>query len=210
MRRRLALALLATTAAGACSRRPVRGSAVPAGATVLALGDSLTYGAGATPETAYPAVLAKLTGWRVVNAGVPGHVSAQALERLPALMEEHRPALVLLGIGGNDLLRRMDEAQAKANVRAICEAVRAAGAQVLLIAVPRPTLAARFTGSLDDHPLYGEVAEALKIPLHRQGWSTVLADDALRADAIHANAAGYEAFARGLLATLRASGLLAS
>lgn len=210
MRRRLALALLATTAAGACSRRPVRGSAVPAGATVLALGDSLTYGAGATPETAYPAVLAKLTGWRVVNAGVPGHVSAQALERLPALMEEHRPALVLLGIGGNDLLRRMDEAQAKANVRAICEAVRAAGAQVLLIAVPRPTLAARVTGSLDDHPLYGELAESLKIPLHRQGWSTVLADERLRADAIHANAAGYEAFARGLVATLRASGLLAA
>jgi acyl-CoA thioesterase I len=210
MRRRLALALLAATAAGACSRRPVRGSAVPAGATVLALGDSLTYGTGATPETAYPAVLAKLTGWHVVNAGVPGHVSAQALERLPALLEEHRPALVLLGIGGNDLLRRLDEAQAKANVRAICEAVRAAGAQVLLIAVPRPTLAARFTGALDDHPLYGEVAEALQIPLHRQGWSTVLADDALRADAIHANAAGYEAFARGLLATLRASGLFAS
>lgn len=209
MRRRVALALLAAFATGACSRRPVRGQPVPAGATVLALGDSLTFGTGAAPEAAYPAVLARLTGWNVVNAGVPGHVSAQALERLPALLAEHRPALVLVGIGGNDLLRRMDETQTKANVRALCEAVRGAGAQVLLIAVPRPTLASRVTGSLADHPLYGEVAEALQVPLHREGWSEVLADERLRADAIHANAAGYEAFARGLLATLRASGLLA-
>lgn len=205
MKRRalLALALLA-----GCGRKPVQGVRVPAGATVLALGDSLTYGTGATPETAYPAVLSRLAGWNVVNAGVPGDTSAQALARLPALLEQHRPALVLVGIGGNDFLRRQDEAAAQANVTRICEAARAAGAQVLLIAVPRPTLTARLTGSLDDHDLYAEVAQALKIPLHAQGWSAVLADPAQRSDQIHANAAGYDKFAQGLVVTLRASGLL--
>jgi acyl-CoA thioesterase I len=191
----------------ACSRKPARGTPVAPGAVVLALGDSLTFGTGAAPDTAYPAVLARLTGWNVVNAGVPGHTAAQALERTQALLDEHKPALVLLSIGGNDFLRRHDDAATKAAIERTARAVQAAGVQVLLIAVPRPTLAARFTGSLDDHPLYGELAESLQLPLHRQGWSAVLADEALRADAIHANAAGYERFAQGLMATLRAAGL---
>ena len=89
------------------------------------------------------------------------------------------------------------------------QGVRGSGAQLLLIAVPRPTLAARVTGSLDDHPMYAELAQAMALPLHAGGWSAVLADERLRADAIHANAAGYERFAQGLLKTLRETGLFA-
>ncbi|MBX3635839.1 MAG: arylesterase [Rubrivivax sp.] len=206
--RRQGLVLLAALLAG-CSRKAVRGQPVPPGARVLALGDSLTYGTGAAAEAAYPHVLARLTGWDVVNAGVPGDTTAQALARTPALLAEHRPALVLLSIGGNDLLRRQDEGVARANIERIVQAVRGGGVQLLLIAVPRPTLAARVTGSLDDHPMYAELAQAMALPLHAGGWSAVLADERLRADAIHANAAGYERFAQGLLATLRTTGLLA-
>ena len=120
-----------------CGRKPLRGDPVPVGAVVLALGDSLTFGTGAAPESAYPAALAALTGWQVVNAGVPGDTAAQALERLPGLLQEHRPALVLLGIGGNDFLRRLPEADTRRHIQAACEQVRAAAAQVLLIAVPQ-------------------------------------------------------------------------
>jgi acyl-CoA hydrolase len=209
------LALAAAPAAlAACSgRKSIRGQPVAPGSTVLALGDSLTFGTGARTDAggeqaSYPAVLARLTGWLVVNAGVPGDTTAQALARTPSLLEEHKPSLVLLGIGGNDFLRRMDEGAARGNVQRICDLVRGSGAQLLLIAVPRPTLAARFTGSLTDHPMYGELAEALRIPLHRQGWAEVLGDERLKSDAIHANAAGYEQFARGLAATARVAGLL--
>lgn len=182
---------------------------VAAGSIVLALGDSLTHGTGAGGEQAsYPAVLGRLTGWKVVNAGVPGDTSAQALARAPALLDEHRPALVLLGIGGNDFLRRLDEGETRANLLRLVDLVRASGPQLMLIAMPRPTLAARFTGSLTDHPMYGEIAEAQRLPLHRQGWSEVLGDERLKSDAIHANAAGYEQFARGLVTTARAAGLL--
>ena len=208
-RRRLCLALPCGLLLPACGQRPaaVQGVAVPAGATVLALGDSLTHGTGATAETAHPSVLARLTGWAVVNGGVPGHTSAQALQRLPELLAEHRPVLVIVSIGGNDLLRRQDENALRDNLRRTLAAVREAGAQALLVAVPRPTLAARVTGALDDHPLYAEVAAVAQVPLHAGGWSTVLADEKLKSDAIHGNAAGYEAFAQGLLATLKASGL---
>ena len=210
MRRRLWRLVGAAGALGraGCSRPRVRAQPVLPGASVLALGDSLTFGTGATPDTAYPAVLAGLSGWRVVNAGVPGDTAAQGLERLPALLQEHTPALVLVGLGGNDFLRRLPEADTRRHVQAACEQARAAGAQVLLIAVPRPSVAAAFTGSLTDHPLYGEIAEQMKLPLHRQGWSEVLADESLRSDAIHANARGYAQFAKGLAGTARAVGLL--
>lgn len=213
--RRLALGVLmpgagvALTGLAGCSRRGVRGTPVLAGATVLALGDSLTHGTGAEAATAYPVVLERLSGWKIVNAGVPGDTASQALERLPPLLDEHRPALVLVSIGGNDFLRRAGLESVRANVRRICEAATAAGAQVMLIAVPEPSLGAAAIGSLSDHPLYAELAGQLRLPLHAKGWSGVLSDAQLRSDRIHANAAGYERFARGLLESLRQSGLLA-
>lgn len=207
-RRALLLGALGGLWLAGCGRKPAPVSAVPAGATVLALGDSITYGTGAPPEAAYPQVLAALTGWVVVNAGVPGDTSAGALARLPGLLAEHQPRLVLLGIGGNDFLRRLPEADTRAHVRAICAGCIAAGAQVLLIAVPQPSLAAVATRMLSDHPLYAELASELRLPLHAGGWAQVLGNAALRSDAIHANAQGYGQFARGLAEAAHKLGLL--
>ena len=88
---------------------------------VLAFGDSLTYGTGAQESESYPAQLEQLIGRRVIGAGVPGEVTAQALARLPGMLEEHAPKLLLLCIGGNDFLRRLGNGQAEANVRAYLE-----------------------------------------------------------------------------------------
>jgi lysophospholipase L1-like esterase len=203
-------AVLAATAVLllSCSRERPPGALVPSGATVLALGDSLTFGTGAQSQEAWPTLLQQASGWVVVNAGVPGDTSAQALARLPQLLREHRPQLVVVSIGGNDFLRRLPESETRDNVRRICEQARAAGAQVLLVAVPRLSLIAAAAGSLTDHGLYAQVADELGIVLQRQGWAEVLSDETLRADAVHANALGYAQFARSLAATARAAGLL--
>jgi lysophospholipase L1-like esterase len=206
--RRLWLTAALAASAG-CGRRPgPAAAAVPSGATVLALGDSITAGVGAEPAASYPARLAELTGWNVVNAGVSGDTSAQALQRLPALLAEHRPALVIVSIGGNDFLRRVGSAETEQHLRRIVAATLEAPAQVLLVAVPQPSLTAAAGLGLSDHPVYARLADELKLPLHAQGWSRVLGDDKLKSDQIHANAAGYRAFAEGLVSTLRAAGLL--
>jgi lysophospholipase L1-like esterase len=209
MKRRALLGAAAATAllAGCGKRSSARAVPLPAGSVVLALGDSITYGTGAAPEAAYPAQLAQLTGWNVVNAGVPGDTSAQALARLPGLLAEHKPALVIASIGGNDFLRRLPEADTEVNLRRIAALAREAGAQVLLVAVPRPTLAAAVGAGLSDHPLYDRVAAELALPLHAGGWAHVLGNEQLKSDQIHANAAGYRAFAEGLATSLRATGL---
>jgi len=174
---------------------------------VLALGDSLTFGTGAGAEADYPARLAAMTGWQIVNAGVPADTSAQARERLPRLLAEHAPKLVLLSIGGNDFLRQVPEAETRTNIAAMLDEIRAAGAQPMLIAVPRPAVMAALLRSLDDHPLYEALAGERRVPLFASGWAKVLSDPALKADQIHANAAGYERFARDLHGFLRETGI---
>lgn len=206
-RRVLVAAMLAPLAA--CGRKTPHARAVAPDATVLALGDSLTSGVGAaSPDAAYPAVLQRRTGWKVINGGVSGDTSAQALERLPALLQTHNPALVIVSIGGNDFLRRLNASVTRNQVRQICEQARASGAQVLLVAVPELSLMAA-AGRLSDHAIYADIASALKIPLHSKGWADVLANPQLRADSVHANAAGYAQFVDGLVGTLQATGLLA-
>lgn len=208
LRRRLLLAATLLLPLAACSRKK-KLPALPAGTTVLALGDSLTYGTGASAETSYPTVLAQLTGWNIVNAGISGDTSAGALARLPELLRQHTPALVLVSIGGNDFLRRLPPSETQANVRAICQQAVAAGSQVLLVAIPEFSVFAAASRSLADHPLYAEVAKELKVPLHAGGWAAVLGDPDLRSDAVHANARGYEVFARGVAERARELGLAA-
>jgi lysophospholipase L1-like esterase len=202
------LAALACAMLAACGKRP-RHAAVPAGSTVLALGDSLTFGSGAPADATYPQRLAALTGWSIVNAGVPGDTSAQARARLAPLLAEHQPRLVLLSIGGNDLLRQVPEAETRAQIAAMLGEIRAAGSQAVLIAVPRPAVMAALLRSLDDHPLYATLAAEHGVPLFAGGWAKVLSDPSLKADQIHANAAGYERFARDLHGFLRESGFVA-
>ncbi len=207
MRRRTLLLVAALTLAACGRKQPAASAALPAGSTVLALGDSITFGTGADSAAAYPAQLAALTGWNVINAGVPGNTTAQTAERLPALLDEHKPALVIVSAGGNDFLRRLPSAETEAALRSAIGLARDAGAQVLLVAVPQPTFGAALGAGLTDHPLYARLADELKLPLHANGWATVLGDEKLRADQIHANAAGYRAFAERLAATLHSTGL---
>jgi acyl-CoA hydrolase len=194
-------AVLALTLAG-CGERP-RHAVVPAGATVVALGDSLTYGTGAEPASSYPSVLAALTAWNVVNAGVPGETAAQGCDRLRALIAEHRPALVLVLLGGNDFLRRRPDAGIKDALAACAASAQDAGTPLVLMPVPRLGLS-----GLSDAPLYAEASRTLDLPLVDAGLSDFLGQSALRADAIHLNAAGYRAMAERVAYGLRAAGLL--
>lgn len=205
MQRRLLLTAGLGFALAACEPRKPRDPRqppLPRAARVLALGDSLTAGVGAEPGAAWPAVLASLTGWDVVNEGRSGDTTAGGLVRLAELLAGSRFDAVIVGLGGNDMLRRVPEADTVANLESMAAAARAHTGHAALIATPRPTLAGRLTGSLSDAEFYAEVAQRRDVALIPHAYADVLSKPELRSDEIHANAAGYAQVARAIHARL--------
>jgi lysophospholipase L1-like esterase len=187
----------------ACSKPPQL-PLLSADAAILAFGDSLTAGTGAGEAESYPAVLANLTGRKVVNAGVPGEVSAEGVRRLPELLERERPALLILCHGGNDLLARQNHQQIADNLRAMLRIAGERGIPVVLVAVPSPDL------TLKPPALYEELAKEFRIPFERTALPHILAKGSLKSDHIHPNAAGYRQLAEALSELLKKSGALPS
>jgi acyl-CoA thioesterase-1 len=173
---------------------------LPADATILAFGDSLTYGTGVNRDQSYPAVLEQLVQRHVVNAGVPGEVTSEALARLPGALKKYRPALVILCHGGNDILRKMNLAQTSDNLRAMIRMIRQAGASVVLLGVPKPGL--MFLKSAD---FYQTIAHDNQIPFEAEIIPTIETDNTLKSDAIHPNQKGYRMLAQAVAALLRTS-----
>ena len=171
-------------------------------AVVLAFGDSLTYGTGANDEQSYPAQLARITGRRVVREGVPGEVSATGLARLPAVLDEHQPRLLILCHGGNDFLRRLPKAQAAENLRAMIRLAKDRGIEVLLIGTPE----IGFT--LTPPEFYAEIANQFGIPYEGDVITKILRNGELKSDQIHPNAQGYRLMAERVADLLKKAGAI--
>ncbi|MFB1486936.1 MULTISPECIES: arylesterase [unclassified Thiocapsa] len=201
MTHRVLILFLTTLLLVSCGRTPEL-PRLPSDAVILAFGDSLTRGTGAGNGEGFAEVLAVLSGREVVNAGVPGEESDAGLARLPEVLDAVQPDLVILGHGGNDMLRRRDLEQTKANVRQMVMLARGHGASVVLLGIPKPGL---FLGT---HPLYRELADEIEVPLEEKVLADVLADRDLKADQIHPNAAGYRQVAEAVHLLLMDAGAL--
>jgi len=173
-------------------------------ATILAFGDSLTYGTGTSRDNAYPAVLEKMTGLKVVNAGIPGEISAAGLTRLPALLREHHPDLIIICHGGNDILRHMNLNQTHNNIQKMITLAQANNTQIILIGVPE------FGLFLDTLPLYSDLAESNHIPIAEDILGDILAKNTLKSDQIHPNAQGYQILAKRIASLLKQSGAIST
>lgn len=189
----IAALLLAT----ACRERQPPLRPLPENAAVLAFGDSLTYGTGANKDESYPALLERLIQRPVINAGVPGEVTAEGLARLPELIDRHNPALIILCHGGNDLLRRSGEEQAAENLRAMIRLAQVRGVDVVLIGVPKPDL------SFAPPAFYASVAGEFTIPYDGATLAEILSDRNRKSDYIHPNALGYRHLAEAVHSLLQ-------
>jgi acyl-CoA thioesterase-1 len=197
----LALVWASLSALAACDRPPQLPRVNP-GDVIVAFGDSLTHGNGTSEDHAYPAVLGQMIGRTVINAGVPGETTAEGLARLPEVLAQEQPKLVLLCLGGNDMLRRQNPADTESNLRQMIRTIRATGASVVLIGVPQPAL---FSGP---PPFYEKLAKEFRLPYESEAFDDVLKTPRLKSDAIHANAEGYRVVAERLAKLLKKTGAI--
>lgn len=192
--------VLAALLLASCGNKSPKLPALAPDAVILAFGDSLTYGTGAQPAESYPAQLESLINRKVVIHGVPGEVSADGLTRLPGVLDEVRPALMILCHGGNDFLRKLDETTAAANVRAMAKMARDRGISVVLIATPKPGL------SVTPPAFYSDIAKEFSLPIESDVLRDVLRDNSKKSDLVHPNVLGYRQIAEAVAGLLKKAG----
>ncbi len=180
----------------ACSSQPQLPK-LPPDAVILAFGDSLTYGSGAGRDESYPRVLSRLTGLEVINAGVPGEVTGQGVKRLPGLLDEHLPQMMILCHGGNDMLHKQELNLTVENLRSMIRMARERGISVLMLAVPKP-------GVFMNPPLfYEEIAIEMKVPIALEIVPDILSERSLKSDTIHPNRDGYRIMAEKIFQLMK-------
>lgn len=187
---------------GACSDNHPQLTPLPKEAVIVALGDSLTKGVGAPLGFNYPDVLSRMIKRRVVNAGVSGDTTKEGLNRLPGLIEQYHPSLVIVSLGGNDLLRRVPKAHMEAHLKAIIELLKKDKIEILLLAPPKPNL------TLSAPAFYKALGDKYHIIVNTQLLPSLLSTKAYKSDNIHLNKQGYKQLAEGINKILKERGAL--
>lgn len=171
-------------------------------AVILAFGDSLTVGVGASAEYSYPQVLSQLSGRQVVASGVSGEISAHGRDRLADELAWVKPDLLVLMHGGNDILRNGSTVELRENLDAMIRQAQDQEIQVVLLGVPEKKLFS------DAAPLYAELARQHDLVFIEDLLSGLLRDSAMKSDAVHLNARGYRMLAEGIHDVLQEEGAL--
>ncbi|RMQ94451.1 Esterase [Pseudomonas savastanoi pv. glycinea] len=144
-------------------------SQAAAAGTVLIVGDSISAAFGLDTRIGWVALLEqrmKQEGFtdKVINASISGDTSAGGRARLPALLAEHKPELVILELGGNDGLRGQQPTQLQQNLASMIDSSRDAGAKVLLLGMQiPPNYGPRYTNAFKE--VYTNLAAEKKVPL---------------------------------------------
>jgi acyl-CoA thioesterase-1 len=160
------------------------------------LGDSLSAGYGVKLDESWPSILEKNLNnegihIKIVNAGISGDTTSGGLFRLPKLLEEHQPNLVILELGGNDGLRGMSiEKVIKINLDTMIKMSKDAGAEVVLVGVELPpNYGNKYTSQFKN--MYAELANKHHLNLIEGSIKEMVASNLMQADGIHPNINGH-------------------
>ncbi len=167
------------------------------GTTILCFGDSLTRGYGASPGNDYPSRLGVLIGLPVINAGRDGDTSADALKRLERDVLEHNARIIMIALGGNDLLKQVPRETTEENLGRIVGQCVSGGAMVVLVH-------AKYGLFLSDPYIetYESVGERYGAVVVRDVLDNVLGNPKHMYDQVHPNDEGYGLMAERVAAVV--------
>ena len=188
-----------------CAKREIR-NINSRGTKIICFGDSITFGYGAQTQESYPVVLSKMIQIPVINAGIDGDTTTEALRRFDSDVLERDPLLVIIEFGGNDFLRKIPRTVTVDNIKEMVERAQAKGAMVAIVDIS----AGMFLGEY--HTAFYNLAKesgAIFIPQILNG---IITNPSLKSDFLHPNAAGYKIVTqriyRGIMAYLNQNTVL--
>lgn len=187
--RRVAIILVIVMLALGCSQPVQLANHDSQGTTIICFGNSITKGYKVKPNESFPAILSERLSMDVINAGISGDTTRDALKRIEQDVLNKDPRLVIVEFGGNDFLQKIPEEETFKNMEEMITQIQDAGAMVVIAAVK--------TGLLSDAHIKGfkEIAErkqAMLIPNLMKG---VFNNPKLKLDRLHPNAQGYKIIA---------------
>lgn len=165
-------------------KRPNIKNYPPRNNTIVLFGDSLARGYGSTKGNDIASQLSKKLGQKVVNLGVDGNTSADGLSRIDTVITL-RPGIVIISLGGNDFLRKIDRTTTEKNLSLIIEKLQSEKIVVILLGVRDQAL---FDGA---DVMYERLAKKYKTGYVSNIFSGIVADTRYMYDTIHPNDAGY-------------------
>jgi len=171
-----------------CAQREIK-NIDSQGEVIVCFGDSLTFGYGAEPNQDYPGILSRLSGWQVINAGVSGNTSVEALLRLNADVLEKKPFLAIIEFGPNDFLTKVSLQETEKNVCIMIDQVQARGAMVAIIDISTGPLFQEYRA------LYQRLAREKGVVFIPGVFLGIITNPSLKSDFLHPNSRGYRIIA---------------
>jgi lysophospholipase L1-like esterase len=178
-----------------CAKREIK-NLDSKGTNIICFGDSITFGYGANPGEDYPSALAKMINASVINAGIDGDTSVEALKRLKSDVLDREPLLVIIEFGGNDFLRKIPQEVTMSNIKEMVERIQAQGAMAAIVDMSAGIFLQEYRKA------FAEIAHeksAIFIPSILSG---VITNPNLKSDFIHPNADGYKIIAQRIYRTI--------
>ncbi len=167
------------------------------GANIIAFGDSITYGTGAARDEDYPSRLSRMVGTKIINAGVPGDTTELALKRLERDVLRHDPKIVIVLLGGNDILTRVPKSETFRNLDHIITRIQEKGAMVVLVGIQGMLLVGNYKS---EFRRLAREKGAVQVPNILSG---ILDRPKYKSDQIHPNGEGYRIMAERIHRKLR-------
>jgi acyl-CoA thioesterase-1 len=168
-----------------CAKREIK-NIDSRGANIICFGDSITFGYGVEPGEDYPTALAKLMSISVINMGIDGDTSTEALKRLESDVLEREPLLVIIEFGGNDFLRKIPQEVTLNNVKEMTEKIQAKGAMVAIVDISAGMFLAEYRAA------FSKLAREKGAIFISSILSGIITNPSMKSDFIHPNADGYK------------------
>jgi acyl-CoA thioesterase I len=164
--------------------------------TIVAYGDSLVKGVGSTEGNDFVSKVSEKMGKPIINLGVPGETTLQGLARIDTVFEQN-PDMVILLLGGNDVLQRIDSATTFANIRSIIMQLQEKGIVVVLLGIQGGAIGDPYKKEFE------KLAKEFKLTYVSNVLDGLFANRTYMADSVHPNDAGYAKIAERVYAAIK-------